>query len=141
MKKAILILAAAFILCGAEISQAQNNDPSKASVTVGVNNKGKKIFDSSLVVKVLMVVEDSRCPEGTTCVQAGNAKLRLQIRKGSEPSEIIELDTNGKNTASAAGYEITLDNLTPTPKSGAPVNKKDYAATLTIQAGATTAKN
>jgi hypothetical protein len=139
MKKAIFILLAAFILCGAEMAQAQNN-PSTESVTLGVN-KGKKVFDG-LLVKVLMVVEDSRCPEGTTCVQAGNAKLRLQVRKGTEPSEIIELDTNGKNSTSVAGYEITLDGLTPTPKSGAPVKRKDYAATLTIQeTAAATARN
>jgi hypothetical protein len=136
MKKALLTLIAAFIIGGAGIAaQAQTTE----QLTLGVN-KSQKVFDRKVTVKVLLVVEDSRCPEGTQCVQAGNAKVRVSLQKGTDPSKTVELNTNGDNTAVVEGYSIKLDSLTPTPKSGAPVKSKDYAATFTVEATAATAK-
>ena len=136
MKKALLILVAAFILGGVQMASAQATE----QVTVGVN-KSQKVFDRKVTVRVLLVVEDSRCPEGTQCVQAGNAKVRISVQKGTNESKIVELDTNGENTATVDGYAIKLDALNPHPKSAAPVKAKDYVATLTVEAtAATTAK-
>jgi len=130
MKKAILFLFAFFII-GGGIETASAQSAAQESVSVGVN-KTKKVLGAA-TVRVLLVVEDSRCPEGTTCVQAGNAKVRIAVKKGDDTTQIVELDTNGKNTATVAGYELKLDSLTPTPTSAAPIRKKDYVANLTVK--------
>ena len=141
MKKALLILALAFILGGVETSRAQNSDlnnPDVQSVSLGVN-KSKQLFDRDLTVRVLMVVEDSRCPENVQCIQAGNAKVRLAVRKGSDPSSIVEVSINGGNPVNVEGYSIKLDSLTPTPKTSAPIKSKQYVATISVERSAATA--
>jgi hypothetical protein len=130
MKKAILILLALFIVGGADTARAQT--AGEEAISVGVN-QSKRAMDRKLNVRVLLVVEDSRCPEGTNCVQAGNAKVRISIQKGTDPSKIFELDTNGQGTASIAGFEVKLDSLTPSPKSAAPIKQKDYVANFTVK--------
>lgn len=144
MKKALLILAAAFIFGGAQVTNAQdqysmNDNPDVQSVTLGIN-KSKKLFDRKIIVKVLTVVEDSRCPTNVNCIQAGNAKVRISLQKGTNPSKTVELNTNGDNTATIDGYSVKLQFLTPSPKTAAPIRPKDYAATISVERSASTAK-
>lgn len=129
MKKTLLMIVAAFILGSAFTVNAQANE----TVTLGVN-KSRKILDRKVTVKVLAVVEDSRCPQDVQCVQAGNAKVRVAIRKGTDSSKIIDLSVNGDNSAKFENWTIKLDSLTPTPKSAAPIARKEYAATFTVSA-------
>lgn len=129
MKKAILFLVAFFIIGGVGSANAQT---AEETISVGVN-QSKKAMDRKLNVRVLLVVEDSRCPEGTQCVQAGNAKVRVSVQKGTDESKIFELNTNGDRVGTVDGYELKLDSLTPTPKSGAPIKQKDYVANFTVK--------
>src|ERR1041384_3412543 len=39
------------------------------------------------------VTQDSRCPEGTTCIWAGNARLRLRVVSANGASKEFELNT------------------------------------------------
>jgi len=138
MKKALLILFAAIILGGAQIVNAQvdgpyDKDPTTTgqSVTLGVN-KSKKLFDRTLTVKVLAVVEDSRCPKDVNCIQAGNAKVRVSVRKGTDSSRIVDLDLNGGTSVTFENYKITLSALTPYPETAAPIKRNKYIATLNV---------
>lgn len=143
MKKAFLILVAAFILGGAQIASAQVDGPydkdpttNEQSVTLGVN-KSKKLFDRRITVKVLAVVEDSRCPKDVDCIQAGNAKVRISVRKGTDSSKIVDLDLNaGQKSVMFEKYKITLSALTPYPASAAPIKRNKYLATLTVSPAA-----
>lgn len=139
MKKAFFILFAAIILGGAQIANAQvdgpyDKDPTTTgqSVTLGVN-QSKRLFDRKLTVKVLAVLEDSRCPKDVNCIQAGNAKVRVAVRKGTETSKIIDLDLNaGETWVSFENYKITLNALSPYPATAAPIKRSKYIATLTV---------
>ena len=94
------------------------------SVVVGAERL-KINFDS--------VVQDSRCPEGATCVWAGNAKIALTLRKGSGKSSSVELNTNlNPKQTSYLGYEIKLTALRPHPKVNTSIDKKSYVATLIV---------
>jgi hypothetical protein len=143
MKKVLLILFAAIILGGAQIANAQvdgpyDKDPTTTgqSVTLGVN-KSKKLFDRTLTVKVLAVVEDSRCPKDVDCIQAGNAKVRVSVRKGTDSSRIVDLDLNaGQRSVTFENYKITLSALTPYPETAAPIKRNKYIATLTVSPAA-----
>jgi hypothetical protein len=143
MKKALLILFAAIILGGAQIANAQVDGPydkdpttTSQSVTLGVN-QSKKLFARKLTVKVLAVVEDSRCPKDVNCIQAGNAKVRVSIRKGTDSSKIVDLDLNaGQTSVTFENYKITLSALTPYPATAAPIKRNKYIATLTVSPAA-----
>lgn len=74
------------------------------------------------------VLVDSRCPEGVTCVWAGNAEIIIQLN-----------DTEGNlNTYETpkqiqiSEYKIQLLSLNPYPKENVKLEDKDYSAKLLI---------
>ena len=88
---------------------------------------------TTIKIKFLSVIEDSRCPEGVNCIWAGVAKIKIQLRKAGKPAQQFELNTNQLDKfITFEGHTIKLTALTPYPKSGAATNAAAYAATLTI---------
>ena len=79
------------------------------------------------------VAEDSRCPEGVTCVWAGNAKVVLKLSKGRRRASTLTLNT-GVDPKQAAfhGYEVRLVKLDPYPKEKRRMRRRDYVATLVV---------
>lgn len=139
MKKALLILAAMFILGGAQAASAQVDGPydkdpttNEQSVTLGIN-KSKKVIDRRVTVTLLAVLEDSRCPKDVDCIQAGNARVRISLRKGTEASKTFDLDLNpGQKSVIFEYWKFTLSALTPYPETAAPIKRNKYMATLTF---------
>ena len=71
---------------------------------------------SGLRIKFVSVVEDSRCPVDVDCIWAGNAKVRLKLKKKNGAWETVELNTNlDKQEIEFGGYSIKISALTPTP--------------------------
>jgi hypothetical protein len=88
---------------------------------------------TTINVKFLSVIEDSRCPEGVNCIWAGVAKIKIQVRKTGKPAKEFELNTNQMDKSIIfEGHTIKLLTLTPYPKSGSATNAALYSATLTI---------
>ncbi|MBA3692402.1 MAG: hypothetical protein H0W77_03020 [Acidobacteria bacterium] len=97
-----------------------------------VNNQ-KVISGSQITVKFISLIEDSRCPEGTNCIQAGNARIQIKVSKRGGESKTFELNTNlGPKGDTFEGYAINLVNLTPTPKDNIRINRNGYTATFSI---------
>ena len=97
-----------------------------------VNNQ-KVISGSKITVKFISIIEDSRCPEGTNCIHAGNAKIKVTVSKRGGESKTFELNTNlGPKGDTFEGYAINLVNLTPTPKDNIRINRNGYTATFTV---------
>lgn len=96
-------------------------------------NKQKKFSRSGLTVRFIEMVEDSRCPKGTQCVWAGNAKIKVEVKRNGEQKEIIELNT-GTNEKSARydGLLIELVSLTPEPANNIRINRNGYVATIAV---------
>jgi len=68
-------------------------------------------------------IADSRCPTGVNCIQAGKAKVTLQLTK-DEKEESLELESKGLcesddgscgSGGSAHGYTVKLINVYPYP--------------------------
>jgi len=85
-----------------------------------------------LKVRFEAVAEDSRCPEGMTCVWQGNAKIRLRLAKAPHGEAVVELNTAGggdqqtyPSTGTYLGYTLRLNSLGPKP---------GYAARLVVTA-------
>ncbi len=96
-------------------------------------NKQKIITKDKLKLTFVSVLEDSRCPEGTNCVWAGNAKVQIKISKAKGATKTFELNTTLQpQTIAFEGYEIKLVDLTPTPKVNIRIDKNGYIATLSV---------
>lgn len=97
---------------------------------------GKEVSfkDGTLRFSFIDVSEDSRCPTGTHCLWAGQAKIVLRLANQSETVELIvpgmqaEVDV----TTQLDDYKIHCRGLIPHPTSNAPVEKARYIADITI---------
>jgi hypothetical protein len=129
MKKFTILLAifTAFVFGAVQTAYAQ--DEQKATIKFG---KQKKFSQSKLTVKFLSVTEDSRCPQGVNCIQAGNARIKVEISNGTT-KEIFEMNTfEGPKGASFSGFAIYLDELLPMTKANTKINQKDYKGKFRI---------
>jgi hypothetical protein len=125
MKTSIFIFLLFFGLSIAAIAAIPEN------VTLRVGQE-KRVAGGELKVKMVAVTEDSRCPVGTTCVWAGNAKIKVQIT-GKRGSKIFEFNTTmGPKGDSLEGWSVMLDSLTPVPRAGHKTDTRSYIATFTI---------
>ena len=96
-------------------------------------NRQKTVPGSKLTVKFVSLIEDSRCPEGVKCIQAGNAKIKVTVTSRGGESKTFELNTNlGPKGETFEGYAINLVSLTPTPKDNIRINRNGYTATFAV---------
>jgi hypothetical protein len=95
--------------------------------------KQVSIRDERLKVSFNYVAEDSRCPEGVQCIQAGNGKIVLSLSKAGKRSGKITLNTmrDPKHDAYRE-YDVKLVSLNPYPKKDVHIRKKEYVATLVV---------
>ena len=80
------------------------------------------------------VKNDSRCPVGDTCFWEGDAEVVLHVETTPEDRAEIGLHTNSRfpTSVSFQKYRVVLQDLRPLAKSGKPVARKDYRATLVV---------
>ncbi len=128
MKYLVLSLILTFAFGSFLTAEAQTKE--RINILVG---KQKQASRSGLTVKFVSLIEDSRCPEGTNCIQAGNAKIKVTVSKRGGESKTFELNTNfGPKGETFEGYAINLVSLTPTPKDNIRINRNSYTATFTV---------
>ena len=96
-------------------------------------NKQARVSGTKFTVKFLELVEDSRCPTGTNCIWAGNAKIKVQITKNGKSPKILELNSNGPETVAFEGHTFKLKALTPHPATNIRINRNGYVATVVVE--------
>ena len=101
-------------------------------VTVRVKTQ-KSVMRDRLRIR-FVAVEDSRCPQDARCVWAGNAKVTIRVSNARGKSQTFDLNTNmeGKS-ARFGGYEITLGQVTPHPRSNIRINPNGYTASFSVR--------
>jgi hypothetical protein len=90
-----------------------------------------RISGTEIVLVIDTVANDSRCPSDVTCIQAGDADVRLSVRDGSESSHTMHA-LKEPRSASFDGYTITLIELSPTPRSTVRIQQAQYRARLRL---------
>ncbi len=93
--------------------------------------------DGKLKIKFVAVPEDSRCPKGVNCIQAGNARIVLQVGKATGKPVKLELNTNSREVTDAVEggyglYQIKLVEVAPYPVDGQTTARRNYAVTLIV---------
>ncbi len=79
------------------------------------------------------VSADSRCPKGERCVWAGDATVRVWLRKPGGERLSRELHTApGSPRARGPQVDLRLLRLDPAAVAGRPIAPRDYVATLTL---------
>jgi hypothetical protein len=92
-----------------------------------------EVQDESLRARLDSVPEDSRCPQNTACVWAGNARIRITMTKSGAQKQQLELNTDTEpKVASYLGYRVQLVQLTPLPIAGQATKPGDYRAVVVI---------
>jgi hypothetical protein len=93
------------------------------------------IADEPLTLTFEQVVEDSRCPTNTTCVWAGTAVTRLELRVGDTASGTVNLQTLSEAQAEAVfqKYRLRLVRLAPTPRDSSRIPAEQYVLTLIVR--------
>lgn len=100
--------------------------------TVQINHQ-KTVVKNKLTVKFLELLEDSRCPKDSACIQAGTARIKIEVRKPNGASKTFELNTTENPQAvSFAGYEIKLIDVNPQPASNIRINRNGYTASFSV---------
>jgi hypothetical protein len=94
----------------------------------------------ALEIRFEKVVADSRCPKGAQCVWAGDATVRLSLKRGEAARETCDVRLS---TAQAVGtgdsdLHVRLLGLTPFPVSGRVIDPRDYRARLELTHGSDT---
>ena len=89
------------------------------------------IEEAGLNLSFEAVTNDSRCPEGVTCVWGGNAKIALKLSKTGKRLARIELNTGMEPKQKLYyGYDVRLVRLQP--KKIPYIKQGDYVATIVV---------
>lgn len=80
-------------------------------------------------LRLVQVLQDSRCPKGADCIWAGNAKVEVEIinEKGDKITKQVTI--NGLQAPAVYtedGLEIFIRGLAPYPTTGSKINPSDY---------------
>ena len=93
------------------------------------------VGNDGLSLTLVQVVADSRCPEGVTCIWAGQASVMIDADAGNGPSVQVSL-TLGDDPAQRAAvldrYTLELVKLEPYPVSPDQISQEKYVAHLTV---------
>lgn len=108
------------------------NAQTKQQIKVLINRQ-KAIPGSKLTIKFASLVEESRCPIDTNCIDAGNAQIMIKVSKSNGAAQTFELNTNSApQFVTFAGYKIKLIDLNPRPATNIRINRNGYTATFLV---------
>ncbi|MDD2797166.1 MAG: hypothetical protein PHV20_01090 [Bacteroidales bacterium] len=116
--KTLLFLSLSFLglINGCHEQKPLNVPQQGDTISIGYKERYSNTTND-ITLKFDSVLEDSRCPDGATCVWAGNAKVQLVLGLNNK-KDTFALNTNanmpsGDNFVTANGYKISLIDLSP----------------------------
>ncbi|HKU88950.1 MAG TPA: hypothetical protein VJP84_04115 [Steroidobacteraceae bacterium] len=124
---AILLTCLAFTGCIA--AAAPTPVESGATFTLAPGESAS-LVGTPVGVRFVSVTEDSRCPQDTTCIWAGEVKAAIEILERSKVARQLELKLG--ESAEGRGCRVTLLAVEPLPSSTARISRQGYRATLRI---------
>lgn len=124
MKKVVFFLAIAIFTAMTTFA----NDGETFNVQIG---EQKTTRTGKIVVKFIEVMDDSRCPPNVNCVWAGNARVKISVKRGKKAAKTLELNSNLQpNLITYEGYDIKFGDLRLRP--GEEMKVRVLPKTLTL---------
>jgi hypothetical protein len=106
---------------------------SSLSVRIG---QVARIQGAGVGFRFVEVREDSRCPVGAQCIQAGNAQVSIETRtaSGAVSQAILNLTANTQfqSVTTVDGIEIRFESLTPVPAVNTTISRSSYVASFRV---------
>ena len=87
-------------------------------------------INSTADITPLEVIEDSRCPIGVYCIQAGRVVVKTSVRS-YDAVQIVNI-TSGQSVTTVDGYRISITDVQPIKRSGFNINQSDYIITYQV---------
>ena len=129
----LLILCAAFAPAQKPAKPAPERDARVKGAVLIKQGEEVKVEGEDLKISFVAVADDSRCPEGATCVWAGNARVHLAARNSKDECAEFDLNTHLTPAEHDFGkYRIRLAQLAPRPSIHGLPKPGDYTATLAV---------
>ena len=128
------VIALAVSACGLSTGPSDGPFPEQSAEIELAVGEERSIPGTSLRLRLLDVVEDSRCPVDVTCVWEGNAAVEIGLAAGSGPTHVHVLHTVLEPRAvDFGGVRVTLVGVAPEPHEGEPIPAEDYVASLRVE--------
>lgn len=90
--------------------------------------RGEKVW-----IMFRSVPMDSRCPSDVVCAWAGNGEVVVEVARKNKKQVVATLNTLLEpKEIGYKGFKIKLIALSPYPKVSAPIDPKDYEATMVV---------
>jgi hypothetical protein len=90
------------------------------------------ISGENLKIQFVEVISDGRCPYGTECVQAGEARCQMQITYHESTTSLTFIQQGTDNiTVDFEAYQFTFQ-LQPYPVYGDQISKHDYRLKMKV---------
>ena len=126
----LLPFAIALVACGS-VGSEKVHPVSLNTAVVLAPGEAAVWSEQAFTVQLVGVIEDSRCPLDTTCVWAGQVKVRLSIRNKSGGS--TERDVMEGQGALIEPFRVTVLNVEPKPLATRKISPEEYRVTLKVE--------
>lgn len=96
---------------------------------------GESMIFGNKTLKFKEVISDSRCPEGVTCVWAGEVKILAEVYEGDEKIESLVMVGNTPitwNYGKLDSLKLNVLSVYPAPKLNQKIPFEDYIVNLRI---------
>ena len=91
------------------------------------------IAETRFSIQVDGVPEDSRCPSDVMCAWAGNARVALTLRDGTDVYAVDVNSTPNRHTVTRGRYTVELIDVRPVPIAGQPIPAEAYVIRLVVR--------
>lgn len=141
MKTFSIIISLAFVMLFSAFAKAQDSTVVKVEVPkIFVKAyQGKTVTTDIAQVKLVRVMDDSRCPKGVTCVWAGQAKVLIEVTypNGKKQKREVIVGSSGVSKGTPIlgldGLEIFVRGLQPYPDTNKKIEASDYFLLLDVE--------
>jgi len=92
------------------------------------------LFGDGLEIKFVEVLEDSRCPDGATCIWEGRISCRMELVKEGEQYQMVLIQPGLSDDYVEQTYQEYMLNfkVIPYPHVDTEIKKEDYRLLLTV---------
>jgi hypothetical protein len=134
--KRIALLSIGLIFLILSLSACNNNRVVLTSLDKEISleiGQTVQISGEDLEIKLIDVINDSRCPAGANCIVAGEVTCVLDITLNGETERypLVILGAGGVGDYTYQSYGLRA-NVEPYPKLGVEINRTDYRMNITV---------
>ncbi len=106
--------------------------PSIQESPTGEVSVGETRLVNGVVITFNKIVQDSRCPLGVMCIQAGSVTANATLKSGSN-TETVDLIA-GAAAHTFGSFNVSLESVAPIRRQQTTIDPKEYVGTFHVEA-------